>query len=126
MGLISDVGGSGVGSEVLRRTYVDGSGESEVTLCTGVTNHIMTILTIIVCSMGGPADAKFIMYLDYDLGGSNLELLRNVPVGTDETFVWNDRIVITDQDKLHLAGSSVSGTAMFDIHVSYIDQEFTT
>ena len=47
MGIISDVVGSGVGSEVLRRTYVDGTGEGEVTLCTGVANHIMTIISII-------------------------------------------------------------------------------
>ena len=77
----STVGGSGVGTEVLRRTYIDGAGETETTLCTGIDNHIMTILSIIIMENDGTGDSQFDMYIDYDLGGTNLYLLKNVPLG---------------------------------------------
>ncbi len=126
MGLISDVGGSGVGSEVLRRTYLDNAGETEATLCTGVANHIMTIISIIICDRSTETDNNFDMYVDYDLGGTNLYLLQYQDVGAKGTFIWNDKIVLTDTDKLHMEGRSSDGTASYDVWVSYIDQEFTT
>ena len=126
MGIISDVGGGGIGSEVLRRTYLDNAGETEATLCTGVANHIMTIISIVFCENNGIADSLFHMYMDHDLGGTNIYLLRANSVGSYSTFIWNDKIVLTDQDKLHMIGESSSGTASYDVWVSYIDQEFTT
>ena len=126
MGIISDVGGSGVGSEVLRRTYIDGAGESEAILCTGVANHIMTIISIIICDRSTETDNNFDMYVDYALGGTNLYLLQYQDVGSKGTFIWNDKIVLTDTDKLHMEGRSSDGTASYDVWVSYIDQEFTT
>ena len=122
----SDTGSSGVGSETLRRRYVDGSAESEQIVCAGVANHIMTILSVVICSVGSPADSIFELKVDYDLGGTDMYLLRDVPVGTEETFIFNDKIVLTDTDRLLFIASSASGTAAFDLYCSYIDQEFTT
>ena len=126
MGIISDVGGSGVGSEVLRRTYIDNAGETETTLCTGVANHIMTIISMVFCEVAGRTDGMFDIYMDYDLGGTNLYLLANNSVPNYSTFIWNDKIVLTDTDKLHMVGASAGGTASYDVWVSYTDQEFTT
>ena len=122
----STVGGSGVGTEVLRRTYIDGAGETETTLCTGIDNHIMTILSIIIMENDGTGDSQFDMYIDYDLGGTNLYLLKNVPLGDYKTYVWNEKIILTDTDKLHFLGHSAASTSVHDCWVSYIDQEFTT
>ena len=122
----SDTGSSGVGSETLRRRYVDGSGESEATLCAGIANHIMTIVSIIIMENDGNGDSQFDMYIDYDLGGTNLYLLKNVALPDYKTYVWNDKIVLTDTDKLHLLGHSAASTSQYDCWVSYIDQEFTT
>tara|TARA_Y100000310_G_C20170016_1_gene573218 strand:+ start:70 stop:450 length:381 start_codon:yes stop_codon:yes gene_type:complete len=122
----SDTGPSGVGTETLRRRYVDGTGESEVTLCAGVANHIMTIVSIIICEVEGRTDAVFHLYIDYDLGGSNLYLLSNQSLNSLNTFIWNDKIVLTDTDKLHMIAESAASTAGYDVWVTYIDQEFTT
>jgi len=122
----SDTNPSAVGKEVLRRNYVDGIAENEVILCTGLANHIMTIISIVICSVSGPADATIEMMIDYDLGGNDLYLLRELEVGVNDTFVFNDKIILTDTDRLLFKAWSVSGTAAFDAWCTYIDQEFTT
>ena len=44
----SIVNATAVGKEVIRRSYIDGAGETEATILTGVANHIMTIVSIII------------------------------------------------------------------------------
>ncbi|SVD98477.1 uncharacterized protein METZ01_LOCUS451331, partial [marine metagenome] len=95
----SIVNATAVGKEVIRRTYLDPAGEAETTILTGVANHIMTIITIIVCDKTGETDNYFDMYVDYDLGGVNCYLLHNQAVGAKGTFVWSDRFAITATDK---------------------------
>tara|TARA_Y100001951_G_C11091929_1_gene157223 strand:+ start:75 stop:455 length:381 start_codon:yes stop_codon:yes gene_type:complete len=112
-----------VGKEVIRRTYLDGLVESEQTLLTGVANHIMTIISIILCSRNDETDCKFSMYIDADSAGSDIYLL-NGSCGNSNTFTWTDRFAITETDKLHLIASSVSGTAQYDVWCTYIDQQF--
>ena len=69
-------GFGGAGTEVIRRSYIDetgtGGSESEATILTGVANHIMTIISIIIIDRSNEADNNFDMYVDYDLGGTNL------------------------------------------------------
>ena len=122
----SDTGPSGVGTETLRRRYIDNSGEAEQIVCAGVANHIMTVISVVFCNASGPADTLFYMYLDYDLGGTDLHLLRAVSVPSNETYVFNDKIILTDTDRLLMIASSASGTAEMDVLCTYIDQEFTT
>ena len=115
-------GFGGVGTEVLRRSYIDNAGESESTILTGVNNHIMTIISIIINDVSGEADNRFQLYIDYDLGGTNLYLTEFSP-GSAGTFVWNDKFILTNTDKLHILGSSTSGTASYDVWCTYIDQQ---
>ncbi len=120
----SIVNATAVGKEVIRRSYIDGAGETEATILTGVANHIMTIVSIIVCDRSGQADNNFHLYIDYDLGGTDLYLLVNQALGADKTFVFSDKIAITATDKLHMIGFSTSGTAAYDVWCTYIDQQF--
>lgn len=119
----SIVNATAVGKEVIRRSYLDGTAESEATLITGVANHIMTVLSIIVNERAALTDSHFVLYVDYDLGGSDLYLADQY-VGADETFVWSDRFAITATDKLHFKGISAGGTASYDVWCTYIDQQF--
>ena len=121
----STTGLSGAGTEVLRRSYIDEAGESESTIITGVANHIMTVLSIIIYDRGSLADNNFSMYIDYDLGGTNLYLCSGQKCGSNGTFVWSDSLVLTETDKLHFLGASASGTANFDVWCSYRDIDFT-
>jgi len=114
-----------VGKEVLRRSYInETSTETEQDILTGVANHIMTILSIIIHDRSAQADNYFNMYIDYDLGGSDLYLLGNQEVGAYGTFIWNDRFVLTETDKLHMIGVSATGTANYKVWCTYIDQQF--
>ena len=87
----SIVNATAVGKEVIRRSYIDGAAETEATILTGVANHIMTIISIIICDRSTETDNNFDMYVDYDLGGTNLYLLQYQDVGAKGTFVWNDK-----------------------------------
>ena len=112
-------GFGGAGTEVLRRGYVDNFSSTEITLLTGVANHIYTVLSIIFLERGG-ADKAIHMYIDADLGGADIMLLSTQPIGAEETFVWNDRFVITETDKLHAVLTSAGA---MDAWITYIDQQ---
>ena len=122
----SDTGNSGVGTETLRRSYVEGTGEAEQTVCTGVANHIITIISTIICSVNGPSDSLFDFYIDRELSGTDIYLIYNQDIGAKGTFIFNDKIILTDTDKLLFKSTSVSGTASCNIWCNFIDQEFTT
>ena len=120
----SIVNATAVGKEVIRRSYIDGQAETEGTILTGVANHIMTIVSIIICERGGRNDVTFSMYIDYDLGSSDLYLVEIQPLVSQKTFIWNDRFAITATDKLHIIGAAAGGTAAYDVWCTYIDQQF--
>ena len=120
----SEVNATAVGKEVIRRSYIDGAAEAEATILTGVANHIMTIISIIIVERAANSDAVFSLYVDADLGGSDIYLANQEPVGSRACFVWNDRFAITATDKLHIIGASDAGTAAFDVWCTYIDQQF--
>ena len=113
-----------IGKEVIRRSYVDGAAESESTILAGVANHIMTVLSIIICERNNIADTTFKLYIDYDLGGTDCYLMQTTSLPAMGTYVWNDRFAITETDKLIILGASTSGTADMDIWCTYIDQQF--
>tara|TARA_R100000808_G_C2024661_1_gene71275 strand:+ start:93 stop:470 length:378 start_codon:yes stop_codon:yes gene_type:complete len=121
----STVNTTASGKEVVRRSYIDGAGETEATILTGVANHIMTIVSIIICDRSNQSDALFSMYVDFDLGGTDLYLLEDQSCGSKSTFVFNDRFAITATDKLHIIGSSSAGTAQYDVWCTYIDQDWS-
>ena len=113
-----------IGKEVIRRAYYDGVAETEQTILAGVANHIITIISIIVCERSGQADSTFSLNIDYDNGGTDLRFLTNSSIGSDGTFVWSDRFALTETDRLWMQGASTTGTFAGDVWITYIDQQF--
>ena len=105
-------------SEVLKVSHTAGVTNSESVLLNGVNGHTYTILSITVCETAGAAET-FDLYLDDGGGGTDYEILSDQTLGANETFVFNDRLVLTDED--HLCASTAS-SANVDIVVSYLDQ----
>tara|TARA_R110000744_G_scaffold332947_1_gene438328 strand:+ start:39 stop:413 length:375 start_codon:yes stop_codon:yes gene_type:complete len=119
----STTGPSGIGTEVLRRkgiihgTASTNSGRS--TLVTVGTDMIVTVLSITITNNSGSAGKKFDLEVKID-GGTAMKLLANVPIPTNDTFVFNDRIVLTETDVLDIVCDSTD----HDVYISYIEQEF--
>ena len=50
-------------------------------------------------------------------------LTRGAPeVGPNQTFIWNDKFVLSGTDTLKIDGDSSSN---YDVIISYIDQDFS-
>jgi len=120
----STVNATASGKEVLRRTYYDNVPEAGASILTAPSDHICTILSIIVLERNSLSDSMFDLYIAPD-GGTDVYLLINQPVSAYDTFVWSDRFTITGGDVLKLLAKSAGGTANFDMWCSYIDQDWT-
>ena len=105
-------------SEVLSVSHTAGVTNSESVLLNGVNGHTYTILSITICETAGAAETVD-LYIDDGGGGTDYEILSAQAVGANETFVFNDKFVITDEDHLCAAAAS---SANIDIVVSYLDQ----
>ena len=105
-------------SEVLKVSLNAAVSNSETVLLNGVSGHTYTILSIVITETAGAAETVDV-YIDDDGGGTDYEILSDQAVGANETFVFNDRIVIEDTD--HLCASTASA-ANVDITVTYLDQ----
>ena len=105
-------------SEVLSVSHTAGVSNSESVLLNGVNGHTYTILSVIICETAGAAETVD-LYLDDGGGGTDYEILSDQAVGANETFVFNDRLVIEDTD--HLCAATAS-SANVDITVTYLDQ----
>ena len=112
---------SGSGTEVLKVAHIAGVTNSENVLINGVANHIYTILSISVCETGG-ASETFDLYIDDDGGGTAYEILSDQAIGANETFVWNDRLVLSGTDHLCMI---TANSANIDVVISYIDQDWS-
>ena len=112
---------SGSGTEVLKRAYAHAISNSNSTIITGVANHIYTILSVTLCETAGAAET-FDMYVDDNAGGTDYEILSDNALGANETFVYNDRLVLSGTDALCVALASAGDV---DVIVSYIDQDWT-
>ena len=105
-------------SEILSYSLTAGVTNSESVILNGVDGHTYTIISIIVTETAGAAET-FDLYIDENGGGTDYELLSDQALGTNETFVFNDKFVITDTD--HLCAATAS-SANVDIVVSFLDQ----
>ena len=112
---------SGSGTEVLKVAHIAGVTNSENVLINGVANHIYTILSISVCETGG-ASETFDLYIDDDGGGTDYEILSDQAIGANETFVWNDRLVLSGTAHLCMI---TANSANIDVVISYIDQDWS-
>ena len=105
-------------TETFEVSHTAGVTNSESVLLNGVNGHTYVILSIIITETAGAAETVD-LYIDDGGGGTDYELLSDEAVGANETFVFNDRIVIKDEDHLCAATASSSNV---DIVVSYLYQ----
>jgi len=112
---------SGSGTEVLKVTHIAGVTNAENVLINGVANHIYSIVSISICETAGAAET-FDLYIDDDGGGTDYEILSDQALGANETFIWNDRLVISGTDHLCMITAS---SADIDVVITYIDQDWT-
>ena len=105
-------------SEVLSVSHTAGVTNSESVLLNGVNGHTYVILGITICETAGAAET-IDLYIDDGGGGTDYEILSDQALGANETFVFNDRLVLTDEDHLCAATGS---SANVDVVVSYLDQ----
>ena len=112
---------SGSGTEVLKVAHTAGVTNSENVLINGVANHIYSILSISICETAGAAET-FDLYIDDDGGGTDYEILSDQQIGANETFIWNDRLVISGTDHLCMITAS---SANIDVIITYIDQDWS-
>tara|TARA_R110000803_G_scaffold190085_1_gene252571 strand:- start:139 stop:468 length:330 start_codon:yes stop_codon:yes gene_type:complete len=107
-----------VASEILSYTLTAGVTNSENVLINGVDGHTYTIISIIATETAGAAET-FDLYIDENGGGTDYELLSDQALGANQTFVFNDKFVMTDTD--HLCAATAN-SADVDIVVSFLDQ----
>jgi len=105
-------------SEVLKVSLKAGVTNSENVLLNGVDGHTYTILSIVITETAGAAETVD-LYIDDGGTGTDYEVLSDQAIGANETFIFNDRLVIEDED--HLCARTAS-SANVDIVVSYLDQ----
>jgi|TARA_R100000081_G_scaffold55212_1_gene27034 hypothetical protein len=105
-------------SEQFKVSLNAGVSNSESVLINGVNGHTYVILSIIVTETAGAAET-FDLFIDDDGGGTDYEVLSDQALGANETFVFNDRLIIEDTD--HLCAQTAN-SANVDITVNYLDQ----
>ena len=112
---------TGTGTEVVKIAHIAGVTNSENVLINGVANHIYTILSMTVCETAGAAET-FDLYIDDDGGGTDYEILSDQAIGANETFIWNDTLVLSGEDHLCMA---TANAANIDVVISYVDQDWS-
>ena len=117
----STTGGTGAGTEVLRRAYKATLANTAHKLIDGVADHIYTVTSIIVTNIANTARLINMYAVIVEDSNTELYLLREMSLDGYATFVWDDKIVLTGTDELHI--HSVSG-ADVDVLITYIDQTF--
>ena len=113
---------SGSGTEVLKRLFYTVTDTTDTKLIDGAANHIYSVLSIIITETAGAAET-FGLFLDPSAGGTVYEIvsLANA-LGADETFIFNDRLVLSGTDELNF---KAGGTCDIDIVITFIDQDWS-
>ena len=107
------------GTEILRRSHGNPTSTSDVKLIDGTAGYIYTVLSVIICEQSGSA-ITFDLSVSADASGS-VFLLDDQSLGSKETFVFDNRIVITGADELTIR---LSGSGNVDAWCSYIEQRW--
>jgi len=133
---------SGSGTEVLKRTSIMNLGggqtygdwwytnftSAQITArdssATVPTNHIITILSIIICDEETSSSYPFDMGVKPS-GGSIMNLVKDQYVPNKGTFTWNDKIVLSSGDALLFRVNSDSSGDDFSVYISFIDQDWS-
>lgn len=113
----STEGGTGAGTEVIRRKYTSG-GTGYSVMINGVADHIYTVVSLTITNMTAGA-GTFGIRVMID-GSTSCTILDNSTTHPAAgTFVFNDKLSLVGTDHLEVY-TSVSS----DIYVTYIDQQF--
>ena len=119
---------SGSGSEILRRGAIHAQAGGNTTAFTWdgtsptmgtdtytvPTNHIITVLTIVITDQTNTT--KW-----FNLWANDISFLKQQNVSPDSTYIWNDRFVLHPADKLYIDGQT---SANFDVFYTYLDQNW--
>ena len=117
----SDVPAHAAGTEILRRTYINTmTGTSDYELLNGVANYTYTILSVIFCETAGVTTDSFNMSVEYDGGSTKIHLIKSQPISSNATFVWNDKIILSETDELIVSNA----TNAIDVYCTYIEQRW--
>jgi hypothetical protein len=109
---------TGSGSERLRRLTYHNNNASTIEILSGTAGHIYTIISIIFCSVSNSVGTIDIKVND---GSNDVFVVRAQTHSGYESFVFNERIVLEEDDDLDVYNSVADG----DWYVSYIDQDWT-
>ena len=113
---------TGAGTEVLKRSYVNNQSNSpDNVLINGDANHIYTVLSVIFSERNN-ASELLNMFVVIDGGSTDIHLMQAQPIGAYETFVFNDKFILTGTDELKVV---TTDSALVDIYCTYIDQDWT-
>ena len=105
-------------SEVFKVSLNAGVTNSESVVLNGVNGHTYVILSVIVTETAGAAET-FDMFIDDGGGGTDYEILSDQAIGANETFVFNDRLVLEDEDHLCV---QLASSGNVDVTVNYLEQ----
>ena len=117
----SDVPASAAGTEILRRVHGNLTAAGDLVLINGVANHTYTILSVIITNKDASATETVNMVLGADGQTTNVMLLDLQTIGPKETFIWNDKFVMSETDELVVI---VGETCSVNFLVSYIEQRW--
>jgi len=110
---------SGSGTEVLKSINASITGAYDLT---PGDDHILTILNIIVKNNHSSA-THFDIKVSSDSGSNYHFLIESQQMEPDTTFVWNDRLVISDNTgRLRIDTNSSDN---LHIMINYIDQNWS-
>jgi len=120
----STEGGTGAGTEVLRRKWFRKIENTPVKLIDGVADHIYTVLSISWHNRLSPS-MGIVLYINPEADADNdIKIFHQDAqiIPSYGTFIFNDKLVLTGTDEL--LTRSESGTDVIDVWISYIDQTF--
>ena len=115
---------TGSGSERLCRASIHALNNDTQTILTGVAGHIYTILSMTFCDQQG-ASGTIRIQIETASGG-DVRIMSDggggsTSVAAEGTFVFNDKLVLEEDDLLKVFNSCTNG----DWYISYIDQNWT-
>ena len=118
---------TGSGSEILKSSLVNniaGSAQALTDLIdlTASGIWIATVLSVSVCNMDANENG-FINLSVITTGSVEIQLVHKHPLSFEQTFVWNDPVVIQDGEKFAFSRETAAGT--YDIVCSYILQDWS-
>ena len=91
---------------------------SALKILDGVADHTYTVMSVSFCETAGAAELLD-LYVNDGAGGTLYYIYKAQPIGANQTFVHNDKIVLTDTDELT---AILASTGDVDVVVSYLDQ----